>query len=99
MALDFYDIADINLKRKLFEISLKDWTELNEILVEFYKATGLRIDEYGANRIYASHVRLIVSNIETYLDDTKTLSSTRIKLKRIVKVFLDVKDGFLIVGD
>lgn len=100
MPLDFYDINDVRLNKKLFGIEHADFEILGPVLFGFKKVTGVTIDPYGTTRIYASHIKLVVSLIEEYLlnlkDGKQELQET---LSNLVAHFENVKDGFIIIGD
>ena len=100
MPLDFYDINDIHLDRKLFEVGYADFEVLSPILSSFKKTTGLTIDLYATTRIYAGHVRLIISLIREYLLKLKSSKPKEYEmLSHLVMHFEYVQEGFIIVGD
>jgi len=100
MPLDFYDITDIHLNSKLFEVGYADFEVLEPILSSFTKTTGLTIDPYATTRMYAGHVRLIISLIQEYLIKLKRDKPEEYKtLSRMLTHFESVQEGFIIVGD
>jgi hypothetical protein len=100
MALDFYDINDIHLGRKLFEVGYVDFEVLGPILSSFKRVTGIAIDPYGTTRIYAAHIRLIMSLIQEYLLKSKELKPKEDEILNFVLAhFEQVQEGFIIIGD
>ncbi|SEM97761.1 hypothetical protein SAMN05192574_10256 [Mucilaginibacter gossypiicola] len=100
MPLDFYDINDIQLNEKLFEIEYADLEIAESVAFSFKKATGITIDPYGTTRIYAGHARVIILLIKEHLSNLKD-DKQRVKkrLNELVARLESVKDGFIIVGD
>jgi hypothetical protein len=100
MPLDFYDINDIHLNRKLFEVGYADFEILEPLLSSFTKTTGLTIDPYATTRMYAGHIRLIISLIREYLLKLKSDKPKEYEmLSRLLIHFECVQEGYIIVGD
>lgn len=100
MPLDFYDINDIQLNKKLFGIEHIDFEILGPVMFSFKKATGVTIDPYGTTRIYAAHIKLIVPLIKEHLLNLKDGKHGLQKiLSDLIALFESVEDGFIIIGD
>lgn len=101
MPLDFYDISDIQLRQKLFEISHADFEALNEALTKLKEVSSIAIDPYGTTRIYPNHVKLIISLIKDQLSkakiDKKLLKHNGLNL--ILGHLETASGGLLIIGD
>ena len=101
MPLDFYDISDIQLRQKLFEISHADFEALNEALTKLKEVSSIAIDPYGTTRIYPNNVKLIISLIRDQLSNAKIdIQAPKRKALNLVLGYLEtVSDGLLIIGD
>jgi len=100
MPLDLYDINDVHLNNKLFEIEYADFEIVESVLSSFKKTTGITIDPYGTTRIYAGHIKLIISLTKEYLSKIKEdKQRVQERLNDLIARLESVKDGFIIVGD
>ncbi|WP_114939900.1 hypothetical protein [Mucilaginibacter endophyticus] len=100
MPLDLYDINDIHLNNKLFEIEYADFEIVESVFSSFKKTTGITIDPYGTTRIYAGHIKLIISLTKEYLSNLKEdKQRVQERLNDLIARLESVKDGFIIVGD
>lgn len=100
MPLDFYDINDIRLSQKLFELDETDIETLEPVLSSLKKTTGVTIDPYGTTRIYANHIWLMISLIQrSLLTLNNSILSKHAILSRVLARFKEVQEGFIIIGD
>ncbi len=98
MALDFYNISDRGLKQRLFKLTDVDMESLANVLREYRKATGLRIDEYGTTKISQGHVELIIKLLNNNLTQAYLKPSIKERLSDIAKQFSQSKEGLIAVG-
>ena len=99
MALDFYDISDHRLKNRLFKLIDADMESLADVLNEYRKATGLRIDEYGTTKVSQGHVELIIQLLDDYLKEVHLKAPVKERLSDIATKFSQSRDGLIAVGD
>jgi hypothetical protein len=98
MALDCYHLADVRHQYLLFQIDEQELVEIDEILTEFKRLTGIYIDPYGTTRIHQEFIELLVSKINKSLDAVRDKNKNGSRLKLLDKL-TGVKDGLFIVGD
>jgi hypothetical protein len=98
MALDCYHLTDIRHQDLLFQIDEQELVEIDEILIEFKRLTGIYIDPYGTTRIHQEFIELLMSKINKNLDTVKDKNKSISQLKLLDKL-MGVKDGLFIVGD
>ncbi len=98
MALDCYNLTDLNCKELLFQIEECELDEINDILLEFKKLTGVFFDTYGNTRLHQDFVEIISTRIRESLFYTNNKNSRLIRQKLLAN-FGAVKGGLWMVGD
>lgn len=106
MAIEFYNIDDIGLENKLFEISQTDFDYLDDILMKLTQVSGIVIDLYGRTVVYGDHVQYLINNLRDFLSlsgyNEKYAKKNSIQcstLASIIKKLEIVKSGAIIIGD
>ncbi len=100
MALDFYDINDTRFKQRLFGFSEQDIEVLDEALSELKRVSGVVIDPYKTSRIQSAHIKLLASYIKKSIDEINKKEILKIsRLNKIYAYLINVRDGFITVGD
>jgi hypothetical protein len=98
MPLDCYHLTDVRHQHLLFQIDEQELVEIEEILIELKRLTGVYIDPYGTTRIYQEFIELLMSKINKSLDIVRDKNKNVSRLKLLDKL-TEVKEGLLIVGD
>ncbi|WP_295714951.1 hypothetical protein [Mucilaginibacter sp.] len=96
MALDCYHLVDVRHQYLLFQIDEQELVEIEEILIEFKRLTGIYIDPYGTTRIHQEFIELLLSKINKSLDMVRDKNVSRVTL---LDKLTGVKEGLFIVGD
>jgi len=99
MALDFYEIGDIRLTKRLFSLDDKQLDTLNDAFIELEKITGNYIDPYGTNRIYQEHVEIILTFIKSRLSIDREKKTIQSHFEMVEEFSGKARNGLLAVGD
>ncbi|WP_298108307.1 hypothetical protein [uncultured Bacteroides sp.] len=95
--IDFYN-EELGIS---FSLEYNEFDKLKPIFDEFYRRTGLSIDEYGDTRLIIDNL-LLIKNIAVNFSNQETDKDTRVLIQSFIRNLETITKGgyhFWITGD
>lgn len=95
--IDFYN-EELGIS---FSLEYNEFDKLKPIFDEFYRRTGLSIDEYGDTRLIIDNL-LLIKNIAVNVSNQETDKNTRVLIQSFIRNLKTITKGgyhFWVTGD